>query len=151
MMECNREEALRAREIAEKKLSLQDYNGARKFLQKALQLFPALENTTQMSSVLDVHIAAQTKINGAETDWYGILQVDPRAEEIVIKKQYKKLALLLHPDKNKAMGAESAFKLIGEALQVLSDKSKRVIYDAKRNKSHNRVNGNLSSSSSSSC
>eukprot|EP00250_Pteridium_aquilinum_P009950 c19049_g1_i1 orf=586-2979(+) len=131
-MECNRDEALRAKEIAEKKLASQDYHGALKFLQKALQLFPGLENTSQISAVLDVHIAAQSKINGTETDWYGILQVDPGAEDIIIKKQYKKLALLLHPDKNKSAGAEAAFKLIGEALQVLSDKQQRSSYDSKR-------------------
>lgn len=131
-MECNRDEALRAKEIAEKKIASQDYDGALKFLQKALQLFPGLENTSQMSAVLDVHIAAQAKVNATETDWYGILQVDPTAEDIVIKKQYKKLALLLHPDKNKFAGAEAAFKLIGEALQVLSDKQQRSTYDSRR-------------------
>ncbi|KAH6557748.1 hypothetical protein KP509_1Z097000 [Ceratopteris richardii] len=65
-------------------------------------------------------------------DWYGILQVDPAAEDVTIKKQYKKLALLLHPDKNKYAGAEAAFKLIGEALQILSDKQQRMLYDTRR-------------------
>jgi curved DNA-binding protein CbpA len=30
----------------------------------------------------------------------------------MIKKQYRKFALQLHPDKNKFSGAEAAFKLI---------------------------------------
>ncbi|KAG0574529.1 hypothetical protein KC19_VG269200 [Ceratodon purpureus] len=32
------------------------------------------------------------------------------------------LALLLHPNKNQARGAEAAFNLIGEAFRALSDK-----------------------------
>jgi len=32
----------------------------------------------------------------------GILDVDPVADDEVVKKQYKKLALLLHPDKKQA-------------------------------------------------
>ncbi|MCO5553540.1 hypothetical protein L7F22_007062 [Adiantum nelumboides] len=144
MMECNRDEALRAKEIAEKKLASEDYHGSLKFLQKALQLFPDLENTSQISAVLDVHIAAQVKINGTEMDWYGILQVDPGAEDILIKKQYKKLALLLHPDKNKYTGAEAAFKLIGEALQVLSDKQQRMVYDSRRKPSTRTTQRNQS-------
>nr|GMD90122.1 uncharacterized protein LOC109159457 [Ipomoea batatas] len=64
-------------------------------------------------------------------DWYGILQVDRSADEVTIKKQYRKLALVLHPDKNKFPGAEAAFKIIGEANVVLSDQTKRSIYDSK--------------------
>lgn len=131
-MECNRDEALRAREIAEKKLVSQDFHGAQKFAHKAQQLFPSLENIGQLFAVIDVHIAAQSKINGSETDWYGILQVEPSADDLLIKKQYRRLALLLHPDKNKFAGAEAAFKLIGEASQMLSDKQQRRLHDMKR-------------------
>ncbi len=56
-------------------------------------------------------------------------QVEPIAAESTIKQQYRKLALLLHPDKNKAMGAEAAFKLVSEAFGVLSDKEKRAAHD----------------------
>jgi hypothetical protein len=61
-----------------------------------------------------------------------LCQVDPSADDSLIKRQYRKLALLLHPDKNKSVGAEAAFKLIGEAFGVLSDKSKRNMHDLKR-------------------
>eukprot|EP00250_Pteridium_aquilinum_P008487 c17989_g2_i1 orf=606-2975(-) len=131
-MECNRSEAVRAMEMAEQKFASQDYAAARKLALKAQQLFPAIENIAQMIAVIDVHVAAQTRIGINEKDWYGILQIEPTADDAVVKKQYRKLALFLHPDKNKSIGAESAFKLIGEALQVLSDKVKRLVYDAKR-------------------
>ncbi|CAN6467802.1 unnamed protein product [Victoria cruziana] len=132
-MECNRDEALRARDIAENKMETKDYAGAHKLILKAKQLFPELENVSQMLTVCSVHCSAETKLHGAEMDWYGILQVEPTADEAAIKKQYKKLALLLHPDKNKFAGAESAFKLIGEAMRILCDQAKRTVYDFKRN------------------
>ncbi|CAK9870853.1 unnamed protein product [Sphagnum jensenii] len=56
-------------------------------------------------------------------------QVEPIAAESTIKQQYRKLALLLHPDKNKAIGAEAAFKLVSEAFGVLSNKEKRAAHD----------------------
>ena len=57
-------------------------------------------------------------------DWYGILQVEQAADDAIIRKRYQKLALLLHPNKNKFVGAEAAFKLIGEANRILSDQGK---------------------------
>lgn len=76
-MECNRDEAIRAKDIAEKKFAIQDFPGAKKFFLKAQQLYPALEGVPQWLAVLDVHIMAQMKAgsNSNETDWYGILQV----------------------------------------------------------------------------
>lgn len=131
-MECNRDEAIRARDIAEQKFAMLDFAGAKKFIIKAQQLYPPLDGAVQMLAVLDVHIAAQVKLGINETDWYGILQVEPLSDDSTIKKQYRKLALMLHPDKNKSMGAEAAFKLIGEAFGVLSDKAKRFLHDSKR-------------------
>ncbi|KAK1316980.1 hypothetical protein QJS10_CPA05g00550 [Acorus calamus] len=131
-MECNKEEAVRARDIAEKKLKGRDFVGARKFAIKAQQLFPDLENISQMLTVCEVHCSSESKSFGTEKDWYGILQVEATADEASIKKQYRKLALQLHPDKNKFEGAEAAFKLIGEAQRTLCDQAKRTLYDMKR-------------------
>lgn len=130
-MECNREEAVRAKGIAENKMLNKDFIGARKIVLKAQQLYPDLENVSQMLTVCEIHCSAENKLNG-EMDWYGILQVPTTADELTIKKQYRKLALLLHPDKNKFGGAEAAFKLVGEAHRTLTDKSKRVLHDMKR-------------------
>ncbi|VVB12415.1 unnamed protein product [Arabis nemorensis] len=131
-MECNKEEAVRAMDIAKRKVTENDYNGAKKFAEKAQNLYPKLEGLKQVSMMIDVYIVAGNKISGGESDWYGILGVDPLADDEVVKKQYKKLALLLHPDKNKCKGAEEAFKLVSEAWCLLSDKVKRIAYDQKR-------------------
>ncbi|XP_074292305.1 uncharacterized protein LOC141619183 [Silene latifolia] len=135
-MECNKEEALRAKAIAENKMQSKDFMGARKFVVKAQQLHPEVENISRLLSVCDVHCAAESKMFGNEMDWYGILQVDQTADDTTIKKQYRKFALLLHPDKNQSAGAEAAFKLVGEAQRVLLDKQKRSFHDMKRGTSY---------------
>lgn len=66
----------------------------------------------------------------ADTTYYDILGVPTNATELDIKKAYRRLAILYHPDKNP--GDESAharFQAIGEAYQVLSNKELRVQYD----------------------
>ncbi|MBA0680911.1 hypothetical protein Goari_012584, partial [Gossypium aridum] len=108
-----------------------DFEGAKRLVLKAQKLFPELENIAQLLTVCNVHHCAKLKFNGSEMDWYGILQLDRSANMSSIKKQYRKLALLLHPDKNKFAGAEAAFKLIGEANAVLADQTKRSLYDMK--------------------
>lgn len=130
-MECNKDEASRAKEIAEKKFVGRDVMGAKKFASKAHNLFPGLEGLPQMLATLDVHVAAENKVNG-EVDWYGILGVEPRADDEAVRKQYRKLALMLHPDKNKSIGADGAFKLLSEAWSLLSDKARRLAYDQRR-------------------
>ncbi|KAL4192349.1 hypothetical protein AMTRI_Chr06g171480 [Amborella trichopoda] len=133
-MECNRDEATRAKEIAERKFTARDMEGAKKFALKAHQLYPNLDGITQMLSTFDVYLAAEKKVNG-EMDWYSILCVSSSADDESVKKQYRKLALILHPDKNKSIGADGAFKLLSEAWSVLSDKGRRAQYDMKRNSS----------------
>lgn len=131
-MDCNKEEALRAKAIAEKKMQSKDFVGARKIALKAQQLYSDVENISQMLMVCDVHCSAEKKLLGGEMDWYGILQLEMSADEATIKKQYRRFALQLHPDKNKFAGAEGAFKLIGEAQRILLDGEKRKLHDFRR-------------------
>ncbi|CAH1421722.1 unnamed protein product [Lactuca virosa] len=104
-MECNKDEAIRAKGLAEKKMVNNDFEGARNIALKARNLYPELENISQLITVCEMK---QLSVNNTE-----------------------KLALVLHPDKNKFPGAEAAFKLIGEANMILSDKGKRSLYDVK--------------------
>lgn len=118
-MERNEEEARRAMCIAEKRLLENDYHGAKTFINQAKRLYPNLDGLQQALIMVDVYISASTR-GGREADWYEILGVDHLADGKTVKKQYKKLALLLHPDKNKFNGAEGAFKLVLEAWSQLS-------------------------------
>lgn len=52
-------------------------------------------------------------------DYHGILGVEPGSSPETIKKAYRKLAISLHPDKNKALGAEEAFKVVSKAFSII--------------------------------
>ncbi|ESR62351.1 hypothetical protein CICLE_v10017157mg [Citrus x clementina] len=53
---------------------------------------------------------------------YDILAItDPEVDNITIKKQYKRLALMLHPEKNPSIAAEGAFQIVQSARDVLTN------------------------------
>ncbi len=64
-------------------------------------------------------------------DYYKILNISTNASESEIKKQYRKMSLQYHPDKNN--GDDEKFKEINEAFEILSDAQKRQTYDFQRN------------------
>lgn len=62
-----------------------------------------------------------------ETGLYDLLGVSPSADDAELKKAYRKAALKYHPDK--PTGNEEKFKDVGEAYEILNDKTKRDLYD----------------------
>ena len=63
-------------------------------------------------------------------DYYEVLGVEKGADENVIKKAYRKVAMKYHPDRNPGdEAAEAKFKEAAEAYEVLSDADKRARYD----------------------
>lgn len=69
----------------------------------------------------------------AHKDYYKILEVTPAASTMEIKKSYRRLALLYHPDKNFGNQLyEAKFKEIQEAYRTLSDSTKRQEYNSQR-------------------
>lgn len=61
--------------------------------------------------------------------FYDILGVNKGSTVEVIKKSYRRLSMKFHPDRNKAPEAPEKFKEIASAYEVLSDQTKRGIYD----------------------
>ncbi len=63
-------------------------------------------------------------------DYYEILGLDRNASEDDIKRNYRRLALKYHPDRNPGnKEAEEKFKEASEAYEVLRDPEKRDLYD----------------------
>ncbi|WFD41557.1 Chaperone protein dnaJ [Malassezia psittaci] len=95
--------------------------------QKTETISSSSDNTKAEYTQTQIEIVRRVKRAGG--DFYSVLQIEKTASDAEIKKSYKKLALQLHPDKNRAPGADEAFKLVSKAFTVLSDKDKRAAYD----------------------
>ena len=78
----------------------------------------------------------------AKRDYYEVLGVSKSSSVDELKKQYRKLALKFHPDRNKSEEAPEHFKEISEAYAVLSNTEKRQLYDQH---GHAGVDGRYSS------
>ncbi|XP_061400896.1 dnaJ homolog subfamily B member 14-like [Musca vetustissima] len=78
-------------------------------------------------------LEAVNRINNSN-DFYEILGVTKTATDAEIKDAYKRLALQVHTDKNRAPGSLQAFQLLRNAADILGDPEKRKLYDARRKK-----------------
>lgn len=79
----------------------------------------------QKAAVLRVRRCSPT----AFYDILGLESVKTTCSEGEIKKAYRKLSLLTHPDKNGYDGADEAFKMVARAFQILSDPDKKSKFD----------------------
>ncbi|KMZ62590.1 hypothetical protein ZOSMA_450G00020 [Zostera marina] len=127
-------EAQRWYEIAAKLLEVQDLIGCKRFAERAMDADPLFDGVDQIIAAADVLLASQRRINN-HVDWYAILQLETSlsSEECpdtpVVKRAYRRLALLLHPRSNLHPSATNAFKLVNEAWGFLSDPAKKKLYD----------------------
>ncbi|KAE8708389.1 Chaperone DnaJ-domain superfamily protein, putative isoform 1 [Hibiscus syriacus] len=123
-MDGNTTEAERWLSIAEKLLATRDLHGTRTFAIRARESAPILAD--QILAVTDTLLTAQSNTQ----DWYRILQLVPLTQSMeVVASQYRKLALLLNPGRNRLSFADQAFRFVSEAWNVLSNPSKKAIYD----------------------
>ncbi|OMO63520.1 hypothetical protein COLO4_32383 [Corchorus olitorius] len=124
-MDGNSSEAERWLSIAEKLLASRDLHGTRTFALRARESAPILAD--QILAITDTLLTAQAN----PQDWYGILQLDPLTQSMeVVASQYRKLALLLDPRKNRLTFADQAFRIVSEAWNVLSTGSSAAEGDA---------------------
>ena len=67
---------------------------------------------------------------GSKRDYYEVLEIEKNASEAEIKKAYRKMAKLYHPDVNhNDKTTEAKFKEVNEAYEVLSNPQKRSQYN----------------------
>ncbi|XP_047973137.1 uncharacterized protein LOC125215684 [Salvia hispanica] len=127
-----RAEALRWLTIAEKLLSARDLMGSKSFATRARDSDPTLTPADQILAVVDTLLAGDRRIGNNQQDWYAILRLTPqqgRESDAAVASQYRNLAIALNPQRNKFPFADQAFRLVVDAWGVLSNPTRRSLYD----------------------
>lgn len=127
----SRAEAIRWLSIAEKLLTNRDLVGSKSFATRAHDSDPTLLPADQILAIIDTLIAGDKRINNQHLDYYAILQIPSNQthDSELIANQYRRLALLLNPQKNNFPFADHAFHLVMDAWSVLSNAFRRSVYD----------------------
>lgn len=76
---------------------------------------------SQMDDIIDGNV-----------DIYHFLEVGPEADKAQIRKQYRKKALIYHPDKNDGEEAKQKFQLLSAVYEILMNDGLRKKYDDMR-------------------
>ena len=87
----------------------------------------------QRRANINIQLKEEQKNN--RRDFYKLLEVNKNSTQEEIRKNFKRLAIKWHPDKNneseeKRIYAEKMFQDINEAYGILSDERKKKIYDS---------------------
>jgi DnaJ-class molecular chaperone len=70
----------------------------------------------------------------SKKNYYEILEINDDATQEDIKKSYRKLSLLHHPDKNgNSIDSINKIQDINEAYEILSNPEKKMMYDNNNN------------------
>jgi len=73
-------------------------------------------------------------------DYYKVLNVSENATLEEIKKAFRELAKKYHPDKNKSNNANTKFREVFEAYEILKNKITKDIFDKSRRKFYSNTN-----------
>ncbi|KAL4149208.1 hypothetical protein QTP88_003197 [Uroleucon formosanum] len=155
--EINKDESFKCLEKAEEYLQSKQFDLAEKFILKSMKLFPmsrADELLKQLQEMKDTNKPDYTeeqanavkRVKNSQ-NYYTMLNIKTTATIPEIKKAYKKLALLLHPDKNSAPGSGEVFIVVTNAVETLCDYTKRKIYDQTLRKPSTSTSSHYSQSS----
>lgn len=110
---------------------IRNYDEAIEHFRLALQL----NETVEIRRLLDEAIDILEKSKLVPKDYYVILGIINNATPAEVKKAYRKKALIHHPDRHAKASAEMQrkqevrFKEVDEAYRILSDTTKRSVYD----------------------
>ncbi|KAI4344117.1 hypothetical protein L6164_011385 [Bauhinia variegata] len=85
-------------------------------------------SSSSSASYTDEQITIVREIR-RKNNYYELLGLEKSCTVEDVRKAYRKLSLKVHPDKNKAPGAEEAFKAVSKAFQCLSNEESRKKYD----------------------
>ncbi|XP_042309546.1 dnaJ homolog subfamily C member 14 [Sceloporus undulatus] len=77
-------------------------------------------------------LLAMAHIPEEELNPFQVLGLELTASDAELKKAYRHLAVLVHPDKNKHPRAEEAFKVLRAAWDIVSNPERRKEYEIKR-------------------
>ncbi|KAJ4897282.1 Chaperone DnaJ-domain superfamily protein [Raphanus sativus] len=125
-------EANRLLVTSEKLLSSNDFQGAKASAIRACKSDPTLaEAADSILTICDVLIASEIRLGDSKLpDWYAALRLGRLAQNPEhVATQYRRLALLLNPSVNRFPLADQAFKVVSDAWHVLSDPSRKSLYD----------------------
>ncbi|KAL6129472.1 hypothetical protein ACLB2K_072822 [Fragaria x ananassa] len=116
--------AVKAQDTAEELFKLQYFEMAIMQAMVAKEFDPDLQGVDNLILAYQIHKAVAEK-----KDRYHVLGFKQVTDYVTLKKQYRKLARFVHPDKNSSVAAEGDFKHVKAAWDFLSDPAKKKTYD----------------------
>ncbi|KAF2282378.1 hypothetical protein GH714_043840 [Hevea brasiliensis] len=149
-MDGNKDDALKCLKIGKDALQSGDPTRALKFINKASRLDPTLpgrslivnrEDSSSDQTAASTNGPTSTTTNESKvrhrvpsTGSSSSASATASSSSATCSKAYRKLSLKVHPDKNKAPGAEETFKAVSKAFQCLSNEEsrKKPIYSLSR-------------------
>ncbi|KAK9677417.1 hypothetical protein RND81_11G142000 [Saponaria officinalis] len=126
-----RAEAERWLGISAKLLTARDFLGSKTFAIRARDSDPNNHLSDQILAVVDTVLAAEKRVNPSQhPDWYSVLQL-PRLvrDPDLIAGHYRRLLVLLDPERNRLPFADYALRMVLDGWAVLSDPNKKWLFD----------------------
>ncbi|KAL6894418.1 hypothetical protein ACP4OV_008516 [Aristida adscensionis] len=116
-----REQAEKACKRAEELFLIGHVREAHRVATGAARLCPSLAAVASAVAAYEVYAAAAARPG----DWRAVLGVpgDGAVAPDAVKKHFRRLSLLVHPDKNSCAAAEGAFELVRQARDALESES----------------------------